>query len=99
MTKKKLEKLRIKVAILYMITYLTILVSCTLCFGSCITHQNISFIFYGILILVLDLLCSATLESLLFLLEERIYGVKNLDENENNSNKKSETKSNGENLK
>ena len=99
MTKKKLEKLRKRVAILYMITYLATLVGCVLCFGYCIIYQNISFIFYGILMLVLGLLCSSTLESLLFLLEERIYGVKNLEEDTNTTNKESETKSNGENLK
>lgn len=91
MTKKKLEKFRKRIAILIMLTYLATVLGCTLCFAYAIFYQNISFIFYGILLLVSYFLCSAVLESLHFLLEERIYGVKNLEEDNDKPNTENET--------
>ena len=53
-----------------------------------------------ILILTFYTFSTAILESLQFLLEERIYGVKNLDDEEiMNSNNESETIKNSNNIK
>jgi len=64
------------------------------CIYCAVQFENIYFILYGILTLVFLFLIAAVLESLKFLIEERIYGEKDLEEDINNQDKEPETKEN-----
>ena len=93
MTRKKLEKYRIRIAILLALNYIGVVLGVTFCLYYTFYVDTV-FILYGILILIFYLFTTAVLESLHFLLEERIYGEKKLEEDNNNQNKKLETKEN-----
>lgn len=93
MTKKKLEKYRIRIAILLTLNLIGVLLGLIFCFYYTFYLDTV-FILYGILILISYFFTTAVLESLHFLLEERIYGEKKLEENNSNQDKKSETEEN-----
>lgn len=72
-----------------MINDICVVLGCVICFYYAIYHDTI-FILSGILILISYFFSSTVLESLYFLLKERIYGEKNLEEE--NSNQKKDLK-------
>lgn len=93
MTKKQLEKYRIRIAILLMLNLIATLLGCIFSIFYIIQGQTI-FILYSILFLISYFFTTAVLESLHFLLKERIYGEKNLEEDNSNQDKEPETKEN-----
>lgn len=93
MTKKKLEKYRIRIAILLMLNLIGLLLGLIFCFYYAFYLDTV-FILYGILILISYFFTTAVLESLHFLIEERIYGEKKLEEDNSNHDKAPETKEN-----
>ena len=78
MTKKKLNGFRIRIAILSSLLLVGTLLGCIMCIVYIIMGDFL-FILYGILILISYFLTISVIDSVYFLVEERLNGKKDLD--------------------